>query len=158
MKNYRIFSLMLFVLGIVGPLPCGTQSSRFFPSIESPEGWPIPKHSEAISSSDVPYGSDHQVVHVVRYRCTEGFGLPWYYQKSDGTLVLLSLPFKTKEIDALEINGLRFEYTAVVTGNGISAVTTVRWMDLTGNGEFTKLLWGQQEPDIPKWAFNAKSR
>jgi hypothetical protein len=142
-------------------LPClsieaSTQFTKGFQVIDNQGGWSVPIQGTPFSITTKVYGKEHTVVKVLRYKSTDSFALPYHYESAEGALELFSPYFYTDEIDAIEYNGVRFCYFAVVNGKEMSVVSAVRWLDMNGKGVFTRIVWGSNEPEIPQWVFESK--
>lgn len=154
MKLFAVFILLLYpALCPSQPAPQGT---RGFPVVDRLGGWTIPPHAAPFAREARPYGKNHQLVNVIRYKSSRDFPISFYYQNAAGVLVVNSFYFYADEVDALEFNGARFAYFAVARGKQVSFVIAVRWLDVEGDGVYTRIVWGSDEPDIPEWALNGK--
>jgi len=156
-------SMKLFVLAFVPFLlqfdhSCESiaQRSRGFAVIDDKGGWSVPVKGKPFGTITKPYGKEQRIVKVLRYRTLGSFALPRHYETADGALELQSFYSYADEIDALEYDGARFSYLAIVNGKEVSMASSVRWLDMDGRGVFTRLVWGPEEPDIPQWALAGK--
>jgi hypothetical protein len=135
---------------------CTSQStsthSQYFTGIVKPSGWQIPRHGEQISAKVLPFGKDREQVHAVLYHVPQHFEVPLYFRNEDGDLVLRSFWFHAESFYALEFDGVRFGYWAMVKGEGIGLATTVTWLDTDGNGVFCRIVVGtDKELTVPQW-------
>ena len=140
----------------VAPTPATADLSHGFSVIDGDGGWRVPIKGKPFGTTTKEYGKDHIVVKVLRYKTIDSFALPHHWESREGALELFSPYFYSDEIDAIEYNGVRFSYFAVVRGTQISMVSAVRWLDIKGKGVFSRIVWGPNEPDIPQWVFHSK--
>jgi hypothetical protein len=131
-----------------------SQDSRGFPIIENRAGWPIPAHSEPFATETRAYGKDQKLANVIRFRAAHEFPLPRPYQSGSGVLILNSFYFSVDEVDAIEYQGARFAFVASVRGILDSLASGVQWLDLNGNGSFTRIVWDSADQDISQWVLH----
>ena len=116
-----------------------------------PYGWRVPGHAQDVTTHPGDgFDLNGNGILDEAFVIQKSFTVPHHYLRGEA-LVIDDLAVNAKYLHRLSFKGKPFAYTAMVFGVHTAMAFRVWWMDESGSGSYTKIIYSVSFPGFPAW-------